>query len=879
MRPTAKQGAPTAGTDSGRARSGPQQFRPGRPAIAATNFSLARATRGRAGKLEYAGEVPAVGPGPQTYALRYVIQLADPRTCKQVRELRGLYPISTATSAGWEDVLASPGLWWDGRDDRGRPVHSQALFVRGWLSVDLAGLDLLPPLPPAETEPRGPVPIDPDPPIPIDPAPVIDRSVIPGPELARFRLGNAWMAIQALINRPHPDYVGNVFACGRETPSAPIEALPSCAPSADWHLFPAFRATRSIPIVCGACGMTTPPPAEISRRWQVRFRQGADWLIGFSLPVGARPGWWFSGDLPEVPPTSGIPGPVAGASAEAIVSYTDTAPGGDSSITEVTRVPFTFRGPTVARVESPDGDATFTPGERIRVFGHLLATYRVRFALAQTSGGTATTLARLAAPTDEPATGAYTATLDDVMVQGDVPPDAAAVVGPAQVVATPGLAGVDVAGSPSGMEVVPKTCDREHEHLVPGSEDSCEPYSGRLHDRYYADTTADPFCRHLLEDTTTCVYGCSTGGVNHVALAFLDVRNAACVSHDPDFGNPYEVGSFGGEVDRCEGDILIEVVPPSASGGPHRSIVCSHGCSAGACNCPATPVPITVGCLPFDWPVPPAGEEALYGRVFSAACRERVADFAYASGLDGTRCYRVVPMWFPEHWSDHPRWIGSDGSSPGNPSWPHRRLDTYLVVEFHRYWTDARDAAVAAGCTGESAYLCDYRDVNVWLGLTAWRWGDYGNCTPGACGSAGFFGELYPAALAAPRSVPHELGHVFGWMESASGRWHMLCEEYDRCAFVHQAMTVSCGNGSPPSQGSGLGWAEEDSTCRLISLVTCEDGTWGNYTDCLGAPLAFGVSSSRNAADHCIMGLGTVGFCSRCRAFLEDAFTRWEPQR
>jgi hypothetical protein len=563
---------------------------------------------------------------------------------------------------------------------------------------------------------------------------------------------------------------------------------------------------------------------------------------------------------------------VGAASAEAIVSYSDIVRGGHGSISEVARVPFTFRGPTVARVESPDGDATFTPGERMRIFGHLLATYRVRFALTQTHGGTTTTLAHFGAPTDDPATGAYTASLDDVSVEGDFPPDAAAVLGPAHVVATPALPDVEVAGSPTAVEIVPKTCDRENDELVGGSDDTCEPYSGRLHERWYADATVDPFCRDRRERTTTCVYGCWRAGGDHVTLAPFDLSsNAACVRQDPDFGNPYEAGSWEGDADRCEGDHLIEVLPPSRPGGPRRTVACSDGCSEGACNCPATPPPITIGCLPFDWPVPPAGEEGLYGRVFSAACRERVADFAYASGLDGTRCYRVVPMWFPEHWADHPNWVGSDPTSPGNPSWPHGHLDSLLVVQFHDYWRRQLEDAVAAGCAGELAYFCDYRNVNVWLGLIAWRWGDYGNCPPDACGSAGFFDVLHPAALAVPKSVPHELGHLFGWMESASGRWHMLCEEYDSCAFAEQAMQVSCGNDPPPSQGSGVGWAEEDSTCWWNPLAECP------YTHCLGAPLAPGVSGSTDAADHCIMGHGTGGFCSRCRAFLADAFQRWEP--
>ncbi|MFH2072495.1 MAG: hypothetical protein ABIJ75_06560, partial [Actinomycetota bacterium] len=225
------------------------------------NLVMGHAPKLFGGKVEVITKVPAVAPGPQGYVVRYVVQLADPRSCRQLREIRGAHPVPVdGDPAGWVEAIAMPGFGWDGRDDQGRPVQGSRLFARVTADIRPLGLPLFPS--PDEMVPRG----GGDPPflLPhrIDVAaggPVIEVIRTPARLLKEFR---------RLIT-PGLWYIADSGACGR-LPGADTATAPDCAPSASWTVgVPRFAHPRTIRIL-GSFAPTAPVVGP--NRWRVEFR-------------------------------------------------------------------------------------------------------------------------------------------------------------------------------------------------------------------------------------------------------------------------------------------------------------------------------------------------------------------------------------------------------------------------------------------------------------------------------------------------------------------------------------------------------------------------------------------------------------------------------
>jgi hypothetical protein len=317
--------------------------------------------------LEFETAVPAVGLGKQGYVVPFVVQLADARTCRQVRELRGTVPVGTDTRGGWEDALASAGLTWDGRDESGRPVQAQSLFARISFGAALAGLETFPLPTSGEMEPHA------------GDWPELPPWVPTGPPVPRFGpFVTRPIAVRwgPRLFTPHQGgFCTTSLACSLDR--APALSW-SCARIGGWR-------------TSGSAGGWTVDTRRLclagyypsGSDYDVVFEQGGSTLVrppGTPIRV-ASSGWWLEAALPAVGDDPAVIGPATphpGAATATV--FRDGASMGTTSS-------FTFRPPYAACIQGAGSDGGFVPGERAEFRGHLLRTYRVRFDLNQPTSG------------------------------------------------------------------------------------------------------------------------------------------------------------------------------------------------------------------------------------------------------------------------------------------------------------------------------------------------------------------------------------------------------------------------------------------------------------------------------------------------------------
>ncbi|MBN1774755.1 MAG: hypothetical protein JXB32_26085, partial [Deltaproteobacteria bacterium] len=334
----------------------------------ALNFTTGRLRSERVAKLEFETAVPAVGLGKQGYVVPFVVQLADARTCRQVRELRGTAPVGTDTRGGWEDALASAGLTWDGRDESGRPVQAGNLFARISFGAALAGLETFPVPTSGEMEPRAGDWVDELPPwVPTGP---------PVPRFGPFVPRTIAVRWGPRLFTPHQDgFCTTPLACSLDRDP---DLSWSCAPNVGWRTSgTAAGWTVESRRICLAGYY----PPESS--YGALFEQDGTRLVSSPVPPVDRgtSGWWLEFALPAVGNDPAVIGPATPRPGAARVTvHRDGVPMGSGS-------EFTFRPPYAACIRGAGSDGGFVPGERAEFRGHLLRTYRVRFELSQPASG------------------------------------------------------------------------------------------------------------------------------------------------------------------------------------------------------------------------------------------------------------------------------------------------------------------------------------------------------------------------------------------------------------------------------------------------------------------------------------------------------------
>ena len=331
---------------AGNAMPAPVPPAPGNPeggAGLALNFTTGRLRSNRVAKLEFETAVPAVGLGKQGYVVPFVVQLADARTCRQVRELRGTVPVGTDTRGGWEDALASAGLTWDGRDESGRPVQAQSLFARISFGAALAGLETFPLPTSGEMEPHA------------GDWPELPPWVPTGPPVPRFGpFVTRPIAVRwgPRLFTPHQDGFCTTLACSLDRDP---DLSWSCAPNVGWRTSGSAAGwtvdTRRL------CLAGYYPSGS---DYDVVFEQGGSTLVrppGTPIRV-ASSGWWLEAALPAVGDDPAVIGPATphpGAATATV--FRDGASMGTTSS-------FTFRPPYAACIQGAGSDGGFVPGER-----------------------------------------------------------------------------------------------------------------------------------------------------------------------------------------------------------------------------------------------------------------------------------------------------------------------------------------------------------------------------------------------------------------------------------------------------------------------------------------------------------------------------------
>ncbi|MBN1770297.1 MAG: hypothetical protein JXB32_03460, partial [Deltaproteobacteria bacterium] len=635
------------------------------------NAATAVTSAGRRLKLEAATRVPGIGQRGQDHVLSYVVQIADPRTCRQVRAIRSAMPIPTEAVGGIEEALASGGITWDGKDEFGRNVAGSLFIVRILGEVGLAGIEIL-------ADPAGP-PTPPDLP---EPPP---RAQIPpiGPFSQEFRVPERLWRWTRLLGVPHVGPWARSEACAVSENCVAGGLCWSCAPNAHWQNSaapPGYDAFWVYDRLVRVTGYFPDRPRDYHARFTQDDLTREEWLRDglSSEPLG----WWMEVPLPAVGDALGTvhfrPGPAR------LQVYDGSGLFGLPKDFEFQPPELEGHSPSAQAATSTE-PAGWTRGDPIRLHGRLLATYRASVRLEQEVAGGHVTSGTWGPFIEEDLPAPFLSTL-----AATIP--LTAEHGPASLVGESASPGTSVAGPALAIEIV-STCpnwDDETDPLVYGWVDQCLPFSGTLIER-----RQDPWtCEAEVVRHVACSAGCSMvpdlwGSVwPYLRPDVTEVEgSAACLCTDTDFGNPFQRGVFdsgtGPVSDHCDPDTgeLVELdAPESCSLGvppATRRIRCAHGCEAGACRCGSSPSPIVFGCLPFDWPYPPAGEEDAYRAAFDAACRYAIGKFAKESGMDEHgRCYRVKTMWFPEHWAElydslEEHFVGSD-PAPGNPGWEHR---------------------------------------------------------------------------------------------------------------------------------------------------------------------------------------------------------------
>ncbi len=361
-----------------------------------TNLTTGRLRASRVAKLEFETNVPAVGLGKQGYVIPFAVQLADARTCRQVREIHGTVPVGTDTVGGWEEAVASAGISWVGRDDAGRPVQTGNLVARVSFASALAGAETFPLPTSDDMELHG--------------WPGIPPWIPHGPTIASSAIRSAPVSIGwgRIIFDPHQDgFCVRSLACSIERD--PILSW-SCAPNYGWLNATGFTGGRVTTRLLCLAGYYPPEST-----YDVVFEQGATRLTRppGTTPVVASSGWWLETALPAVGNDSAVIGPVTPqpGTASATVFRDGVSMGTTSG--------FTFRPPYAACIRGAGTDDGFVPGESAEFRGHLLRTYKVRFHLTQTSSGVDQNLG----PVDsgELDTGALVTTRDDVSYSAVLP--------------------------------------------------------------------------------------------------------------------------------------------------------------------------------------------------------------------------------------------------------------------------------------------------------------------------------------------------------------------------------------------------------------------------------------------------------------------------
>ncbi|MBI5489359.1 MAG: hypothetical protein HY905_18650 [Deltaproteobacteria bacterium] len=322
------------------------------------NFSTARWRDLRVGKFELNTTLPAIGEPGQDYVVPYVLQIADPDTCRQVRQISGIFAVPAETRRGIEEAIGTAGFAWDGRDDDGHPVQGDRVVVRLFATAGMSGQDVVPLPGPMELHWGSlPFPFNPN----LGP---------PGGDPTLITVPATVLAWARFYLRPRVDGIATVGAC-----TIGGVGVPSCAPNAQWlSTSPGRGSFEETGRVMRLTGYFL--PADTTRSYEVDFAQGSAAWMAPVTSTGAS--WWIEARMPVLGDgrPAGTSNPDAWdpmASVSVLYGGTEMSGGARS---------FTFRGPSFTGID-PEGDGEWFPGDGMTLWGELFATYRMNFLIRQ----------------------------------------------------------------------------------------------------------------------------------------------------------------------------------------------------------------------------------------------------------------------------------------------------------------------------------------------------------------------------------------------------------------------------------------------------------------------------------------------------------------